>query len=88
MRTATVNGYELRRRREDNELTLNDLAALCAVELGKTVHKSTLARIERGQRQPSSRLFGTICRALNCAKSDLIMPSHANSSAPVTAGAA
>ena len=81
MLSVTVNGPKMRQVREGKELTLDALAARCARRLRKPVHRTTLNKIERGQRQPSARLFGAICRSLDCDKSELLLPDVAEQAA-------
>lgn len=76
MLSATVNGSKMRQVREGKELTLDALAARCAKRLRKPVHRTTLNKIERGQRQPSAKLYGAIWRSLGCCdKDELLMPT-------------
>lgn len=88
MRSGTVNGSEMRRRRERKKLTLGPFAALCGQHLGKPVHITTINKIEKNQRQPSAELYEAICGALGCEWDDLLMPAGAHSSAYRSAGAA
>ena len=88
MRSGTVNGSEMRRRRERKKLKLGPFAALCGQNLGKPVHITTINKIEKNQRQPSAELYEAICGALECDWDDLLMPTRANRSATRSAGAA
>lgn len=72
MQSAQIDGPRLRRLREDRELTGDVLADLVSARLGRRVDPSTIYKIEKGSRQPSARLFGAICRVLQCEKSELI----------------
>jgi len=60
--------------REDRELTGTQLAGLVSEELGRVVHPATIWKIETGDRQPSAKLFGAICRSLKVKKSELLVP--------------
>jgi transcriptional regulator with XRE-family HTH domain len=73
MLTATVDGLKLRARRERSELTVKALVPKVAAELGKSVHPSTIEKIETGDRQPGPLLYGAICRALECEWDDLLI---------------
>lgn len=88
MRSATVNGSEMRRRRERKTLTIGHVATLCSQQLGRPVHITTINKIEKDQRQPSPELYEAICSALGCNWEDLLLPTTANSSASRSAGAA
>ncbi|MUN41501.1 helix-turn-helix domain-containing protein [Actinomadura litoris] len=73
MQSAKLNGDRLRALREDNELTTTELAALVSVQMGRRVHQSTITKYEMGRRQPSPKMFGSICRVLRCEKDTLLM---------------
>lgn len=88
MRSATVNGSEMRRRRERKTLTIGRVATLCSQHLGRPVHITTINKIEKDQRQPSAELYEAICKALGCEWDDLLMATDADSSATRSAGAA
>ncbi|MCP3805421.1 helix-turn-helix domain-containing protein [Allokutzneria sp. A3M-2-11 16] len=64
MLTANVDGQKLRELRESRELTARELTEQMAKDLGRRVHIDTIYKIERGSRQPSSKLLGAWCRAL------------------------
>jgi transcriptional regulator with XRE-family HTH domain len=73
MQSREVDGGRLRAKREERELTVVQLAALVSIERdGRPVNPSTIHKLESGARQPSAALFGAICRALRCAKADLL----------------
>lgn len=66
MRTRRVSGTALRATREDRELTGPELAEQVGVD------SSLIYKIEVGDRQPSAKVFGRICRALGADKADLL----------------
>ena len=61
-----VLGAELRRRRLDQQRTLQDVAARAAVSFGY------LSEIERGQKEVSSECLASICDALGCTLGGLL----------------
>lgn len=78
MLSAKVDGVALREIREECELTTTELAALLSKDLGRTVHQSTVSKIENGQRQPSAKTFGALCRVLEADRDELLMPAKVN----------
>lgn len=73
MQSVTIDGVRLRAIREDRELTTTKLAALISIELDRKVSQSTITKYEMGHRQPRPQMFGALCRALRCSKSDLLV---------------
>lgn len=73
MQSVKVDGDRLRAIREDRELSQIQLAALVSVELGRRVSQSTITKYEMGHRQPRPQMFGALCRALRCPKSELLV---------------
>ncbi|MGW4422615.1 helix-turn-helix domain-containing protein [Streptosporangium sp. NPDC004631] len=73
MRSAVIDGGKLRKIRDERELSGPLLASLLSVELGRTVHVSTIYRIEGGSRQPSAKMFGALSRILRCQRSELLV---------------
>jgi transcriptional regulator with XRE-family HTH domain len=65
--TRKVSGRLLRELREDQEITGVDLAQRVGVD------SSAIYKIEAGERQPSAKLFGRICRALGIEKDALLL---------------
>ncbi len=74
MRSGTVNAPRLIAICENRELTVTQLAQLVSKQLGRRVDPATIYRIQRGARQPSARMFGAICRSLECEKEELFIP--------------
>ncbi|HVE99050.1 MAG TPA: helix-turn-helix transcriptional regulator [Mycobacteriales bacterium] len=60
-------GTALRRRREQQQRTLRDVAAAAGVSLGY------LSEVERGVKEASSELLSAICRALDVRLPDLLV---------------
>jgi DNA-binding Xre family transcriptional regulator len=67
-----VDGQELKRRIARRGLNVREFVPLVATELGKSVHPSTIEKIITGDRQPSTKLYSAICRALDCDWDDLL----------------
>ena len=61
-----VLGVQLRLRRAEQGMTLRQLSAQSNVALGY------LSEIERGQKEPSSELFASICKALDVPASKIV----------------
>lgn len=61
-----VLGDQLRRRRLAQQRTLRDVSADARVSLGY------LSEVERGRKEPSSELLGSICAALDVSLSALL----------------
>lgn len=76
MRSGTVNAPRLIAICEDRELTATQLAQLVSEQLGRRVDPATIYKIQRGDRQPSARMFGAICRSLRCKKEELFVPAE------------
>lgn len=68
-----VDGQELKRRIARRGLNVREFVPLVATELGKPVHPSTIEKIVTGDRQPSTKLYSAICRALDCEWEDLLV---------------
>lgn len=60
-------GAALRRRREDQQRTLRDVAAVAGVSLGY------LSEVERGIKEASSELLSSICTALEAPLADVLL---------------
>ena len=57
---------ELRRRRQDQGRTLREVSSAARVSLGY------LSEVERGQKEASSELLGSICEALDVPLSEVL----------------
>lgn len=64
MRSREFNGERLRELREKRKLTLKELAAIVSEEFGVPVTDSTVSKWELGDRSPTPKRFGALCRAL------------------------
>jgi hypothetical protein len=69
----TVDCRRLRAELNRRELTVKEFVPLVAAERGQTIHPSTIEKILVGDRQPSQKLYGAICRALGCNWDDLLL---------------
>lgn len=76
MQSGKLDKNRMRRLREEAELTTTELAALVSVQLGRTVHQSTISKYENGARQPRSPMFGALCRVFRVPKSYLLIPTE------------
>lgn len=72
MRSKTVDGDKLRSARDDAELTQVEVAAALSEEFGRRVHPESISRIERGNSQPGSKMFGALCRLYHVGKADML----------------
>lgn len=64
MRSREFNGQRCRELREQQQLTLKELAARVSEEFGVPITESIVSKWERGDRSPSPKRFGPLCRAL------------------------
>lgn len=74
----TALGARLRSHRVDQRRTLRDVSSRARVSLGY------LSEIERGQKEPSSELLGSICDALDLELADLLLQTGADLREPVS----
>lgn len=75
----TVDGPELRRRRENAGWVLRELADECR-KAGQPVDASQIARYELGQSNPRPRALKALAAALGCQPDDLKTDSLAEAS--------
>ena len=68
-----LDGARCRAIREDQALTLQELADMVSESLGAPVSESTICKWELGRRQPTPKRFRALCEALNVAKEDLLV---------------
>jgi hypothetical protein len=69
----TVDFRKLRAELNRRELTVKEFVPLVASERGQKIHPSTIEKILVGDRQPSQKLYGAICRALGFDWDDLLL---------------
>lgn len=67
-----VIGEQLRKIRQDQKRTLREVSRSAQVSLGY------LSEVERGQKEASSELLGSICKALNVSLSTLLIEVSAD----------
>ncbi|MEV4458502.1 hypothetical protein [Microbispora sp. NPDC049633] len=67
-----VDGRKLRRRREELELTVNDVVQALAEREKRTIHPDHLRNIELGHKQPGVKLVGALCRVLSSNRSEFL----------------
>lgn len=72
MKSARVDGAQLRAIREAQARTLTELAADVELHYPRGVDISMLSMIENGKRQPSAKLFVALCKALETSREDLL----------------
>jgi hypothetical protein len=80
-----VDGRKLRQRREELELTVNDVISLLAEREKRSIHPDHLRNIELGHKQPGIKLLGALCRVLSSKRKDLLA-DPAGAEQPARAG--
>lgn len=76
MKSRDVDGSKLRQVRDDLELTGPQVISRITAATGRTWSESTLYKVETGKLQPSSQLFGAICRVYGRAKSEFFVTTE------------
>lgn len=66
----TIDGAELRRRRENSGWSLRELAERCR-QTGQPVDASQISTYEQGRRNPRPRALKALAEALGCQPDDL-----------------
>ncbi|MER7213531.1 MULTISPECIES: helix-turn-helix domain-containing protein [Streptosporangium] len=71
-----ADGLKIRRERERQELTVDELVARLAAEEDIRRHPDYIRNIELGYKQPSPRLLGSIARVLGVERDTLLGPEN------------
>ncbi|MER5420397.1 helix-turn-helix domain-containing protein [Streptosporangium roseum] len=69
-----ADGIKIRRERERQELTVDELVARLAADEGLERHPDYIRNIELGHKQPSMKLLGGIARVLGVERDALLGP--------------
>jgi transcriptional regulator with XRE-family HTH domain len=77
----TIDGAELRRRRENAGWSLRELAAKCR-KTGQPVDASQISNYELGKSNPRPRALKALAEALGCGPDELKFKSGALAEAP------
>ncbi|MEV1201688.1 helix-turn-helix domain-containing protein [Microbispora rosea] len=80
-----VDGRKLRQRREELELSVDDVVQALAKREKRSIHPDHLRNIELGHKQPGVKLFGALCRVLSSNR-EAFLADPADAEQPVKAG--
>lgn len=71
-----ADGTKIRRERERQELSVDELVARLAEEEGLVRHPDYIRNIELGHKQPSPKLLGSIARVLRVERDAVTGPEN------------